>query len=119
MYTEHEVKEFLYPNITYCETLKNWWKTVSFKGVDFVDGYHDRQRKIGEAVNMNYDHKSGVAIHFRDIVAAMIVSDFTVLLLRLHSRSLTVSYISPVSTQFNTKYPNLYINLRLIKWRNA
>lgn len=78
MYTEHEVKEFLYPNITYCETLKNWWKTVSFKGVDFVDGYHDRQRKIGEAVNMNYDHKSGVAIHFRDIVAAMIAHNMEV-----------------------------------------
>jgi len=42
--------------------------------VDFIEGFHDRQKKIGEALKMNYENKSAVAIHLRDIVITMIVS---------------------------------------------
>ena len=75
MYTEDDEKEFLYPNSSYCEYLRKWWKfSCSFEGVKFIEGYHDRQTRICEALNLNYDHKCTLAIHLRDIVAAMIVS---------------------------------------------
>lgn len=75
MYTEDEEKEFLYPNSSYCEYLKTWWKySRSFEGVKFIEGFHDRQKRICEALKLNYDHKSTVAIHLRDIVVAMMVS---------------------------------------------
>ena len=77
MYAEDEEKEFLYPNLSYCDNLKTWWKySQSFEGVKFIEGFHDRQKRICEALKLNYmyDRKSTLAIHLRDIVAAMMVS---------------------------------------------
>ena len=83
MYTEDEWKEFLYPNLTYCEVLKNWWKySLSWEGVELIKGYHDRQKKIAEALELN-NNKSAVAIHLRDIVSTMRVSTLYFLIIVL------------------------------------
>lgn len=82
MYTEDDKNEILYPN-SFCGLLRNWWKyTLSCEGLKFIDGFQDRQRKIHEALRINCDDKSYmyVAVHLRDIVAAMIVSFLRVLL---------------------------------------
>ena len=45
-------------------------------GPDQVEGFHARQKKIGDALKMNYDDKPAVSVDLRDIVVTMIVSYF-------------------------------------------
>ena len=74
MHTEDECKEFLYPNITYCEYLKNGFKYAVLKGADHIEGFHARQKRIREALNIKYEDKPMVAVKLRDIVITMMVS---------------------------------------------
>jgi len=74
MHTEDEYKEFLYPNITYCGYLKSGFKYVALIGAKLIEGFHARQKMIGEALKMNYEDKPHVAVHLRDIVVTMMVS---------------------------------------------
>lgn len=74
MHTEDECKEFLYPNITYCGYLKSGFKYAVLKGPNLVEGFHARQKRIGEALKINYEEKPLVAVKLRDIVITMMVS---------------------------------------------
>ncbi|KAJ7394020.1 Lysophosphatidic acid phosphatase type 6 [Desmophyllum pertusum] len=69
MHTENEEKEYLYPNLAYCGFLKSRFKYAIQNGGD--SAFHIRQKKIGEALNMNYEEKPAVAVHLRDIVVTM------------------------------------------------
>lgn len=83
MYTEHEEKEFLYPNVSHCKALKNCWKYfLHAKGLDHIKGFYDRQEKLEQALNLNGDNKLS-SIHLKDIVSAMMVSAYTMLILTL------------------------------------
>ena len=74
MHTENEEKEILYPNLFYCSFLKNWFKYSAINMADSVEGFHTRQQKIGEVLNMNYEDKPYLSVHLQDIVVAMMVS---------------------------------------------
>lgn len=74
MHTEDERKEFLYPNISHCGFLKSWFKYAALKGSNLIEGFHVRQKRIEEALKMNYKGQPGVAVELRDIVITMIVS---------------------------------------------
>ncbi|CAH3013992.1 unnamed protein product [Porites evermanni] len=78
MYTEHEEKEFLYPNVSHCKALKNCWKYFQHaKGLDHIKGFDDRQEKLEQALNMNGDNKLS-SIHLKDIVSAMMAHNMEV-----------------------------------------
>lgn len=75
MHTEDDHKEFLYPNITYCGYLKSGFKYTVLKGANLIEGFHARQRRIGEALKVNYKENPRVAVELRDIVTTMMVSN--------------------------------------------
>ena len=74
MHTEDECKEFLYPNITYCGYLKSRFKYAVLKGPNLIEGFHARQKKIEEALKINFEENPLAAVQLRDIVITMMVS---------------------------------------------
>lgn len=77
MHTEDDHKEFLYPNITYCGYLKSGFKYTVLKGANLIEGYHARQKSIGEALKVNEDNPR-VAVQLRDIVTTMMAHNMEV-----------------------------------------
>ena len=75
MYTRDEENEILYPNSGYCESFKRWFEYVlNAQGVNLIEGYQARQEEMGRILGMNCSDKPAIAVHVRDIVATMIVS---------------------------------------------